>query len=339
VLYLPWPTLAYVGLTVWLNERIDGVPERLPLIVLAGSDRRQGSVPIGMHEDDMLAGFKGMLPLPGGKVLVAELIDRYRHSGRFLDPVLIGPAHVYHDASLQCEIVDCDGSIAETLQTAIHVVESRFGAGVPVGMTTCDVLPGAAELQQLLTDSYDPVSECVFWGQLIEAQPAQMGASRWKPYYTFANGDGAAARNLYPGHLVIMRAAALNIEVAITLVRLAYLYRNRPLLRRVPGMLAHGMATLARHDLRHLCRLHWSAAALNVPWQCLTSYARYRRGQFKVGDFERAFAKAFVRRAYRQAAAGRPVRFVISGTLSLAKDLDTRAEFAEVVGALSCDSD
>jgi len=287
----------------------------------------------------MLAGFKGMLPLPGGKVLVAELIDRYRHSGRFLDPVLVGPAQVYDGAALQCEIVDCDGSIAETLQAAMHVVENRFGAGAPVGMTTCDVLPGAAELQNLLTNSYDPVSECVFWGQLIEAQPSQMGASSWKPYYSFANGDGVAARNVYPGHLVIMRAAALNVEVAITLVRLAYLYRNRPLLRRVPGMLARGMALLARYDLGHLRRLQWSAAAFNVPWQCLSAYARYRRGRLNVDDFERAFAKAFVRRSHRHAAEGRPVRFVISRTLSLAKDLDTRAEFDEVVRELSCDSD
>jgi len=292
-----------------------------------------------MHDDDMLTGFKGMLPLPDGRVLVAELIDRYRRSGRFLDPVLVGPAQVYHDASLQCEIVDCDGSIAETLQTAMQVVEHRFGNESPVGMTTCDVLPDVAELQELLATGYDPVRECVFWGQLIEAQPAQMGASNWKPRYSFTPRDGGAALNVYPGHLVIMRAAALDIEVAITLVRLAYLYRNRPLLRRIPGMMAHGVAMLARHDFSRWRRLRWSAASLNVPWQCLSAYSRYRHGRFDVLHFERAFASTFVRSAYRSAAEGRPVRFVTSASLSLAKDLDTKAEFAEAVRALSCDSD
>ena len=292
-----------------------------------------------MHSDDMLVGFKGLLPLPGGNVLVGELIDRYLRSGRFRDPVLVGPARVYDTAALQCEIVDCDGSIAETLQTAVQVIENRCGAESPVAMTTCDVLPSVADIRELLATGYDPVSECVFWGQFIEALPAQMGASSWKPCYSFTEPDAGARRNVYPGHLVILRAAALNVDITIALVRLAYLYRNRPLLRRLPGMLAHGLTMLARHDFDQWRRLRWSATACNVPWQCLRAYLLYRRGRLDVREFERAFAKTFVRNPYRRAAMGRPARFVISRTLSFAKDLDTKAEFAEVVRTLSCDSD
>lgn len=313
--------------------------ERLPLIVLAGSDQRQGSVPIGMQNDDMLAGFKGMLPLPDGRFLVAEIIERYRRSGRFLDPVLVGPAHIYDAQALQCEVVNSDGSIAETLQTAVQLIDQRFGSGTPVGMTTCDVLPSVTEIQELLSSHYDPVSDCVFWGQFIAAKPGQMGASRWKPSYRFAQHQKRAVLGVYPGHLVILRAAALNVDVTIALVRLAYLYRNRPLLRRVPGMLAHGITLLARHDLQQWCRLQWSNTTFNAPWQCLSAYSRYRHGQLTIDDFERAFTRTFVRRAYRSAAGEHPVRFVISPILSFAKDLDTKAEFTEALRALSCDSD
>ena len=58
-----------------------------------------------------------------------------------------------------------------------------------------------------------------------------------------------------------------------------------------------------------------------------------------VREFEQAFTRTFVRKSYRLAAAGRPTRFVISPILSFAKDLDTKAEFAEVVRSLSCVSD
>ncbi len=309
------------------------------MIVLAGSDRRQGSVPVGMHSADMLAGFKGMLPLPGGKVLVGELIEQFVRSGRFRDPVLVGPASVYAGASPRCEIVDCDGSIAETLQSAVRVIESRFGAEVPVALTSCDVLPSADELEALLAAHYDPVSDCVFWGVLIEAEAARMGASGWKPSYRLAGGEAGGPLNLYPGHLTVVRVGALDVAVTTTLVGLAYQYRNRALLRRVPGMLAHGVVRLARHDFRRLRRLSWSAAAFNVPWQCLRAYARYQHGRLDVDGLERAFTKTLIRPGYREAAAGHPVRFVMSRTLSLAKDLDTRAEFDELVRARTCDSD
>lgn len=291
-----------------------------------------------MHSADMLAGFKGMLPLPGGKVLVGELIEQFVRSGRFRDPVLVGPASVYAGASPICEIVDCDGSIAETLLSAVRVIESRFGAEVPVALTSCDVLPSAEELESLLAVHYDPVSDCVFWGVLIEAEAALMGASGWKPSYRLAGGETGGPLNLYPGHLTVVRVGALDVAVTTTLVGLAYQYRNRALLRRVPGMLAHGMLRLARHDFRRLRRLRWSAAALNVPWQCLRAYARYQNGRLDINGLERAFTKTLIRRGYRRAAAGHPVRFVISRALSLAKDLDTRAEFDELVRARTCDS-
>ncbi len=166
-----------------------------------------------------------------------------------------------------------------------------------------------------------------------------MGASSWKPRYRFARPGEQAPLEFYPGHLVIVRVAALKVAVTIALVRLAYHYRNRPLLQRLPGMLGHGIATLMRHDLHRLLRWQWSAETVNVPWQCLRAYFRYRRGLLDVSGFERAFVKTFIRPGYRRASAGPAVRFAVSGTLSLAKDLDTKAEFTELVRARSCDSD
>ena len=47
----------------------------LPIIILAGSDERRASIPRGMQASDMIAGYKGMLPLPNGKVMAAELVE------------------------------------------------------------------------------------------------------------------------------------------------------------------------------------------------------------------------------------------------------------------------
>src|SRR5437870_5269488 len=68
--------------------------DRLPLIILAGSDRQAGPVPAGLHPEQLLRGCKGAHRLPSGRPLIAELVDRYRHSGRFSEPIVIGPEHV-----------------------------------------------------------------------------------------------------------------------------------------------------------------------------------------------------------------------------------------------------
>ncbi|NIO10258.1 MAG: hypothetical protein GTO40_20540 [Deltaproteobacteria bacterium] len=47
-------------------------------------------------------------------------------------------------------------------------------------------------------------------------------------------------------------------------------------------------------------------------------------------EVESAVAMAFVRSDFRRATLGRPVVFTITPILSFAKDIDTKAELAEV---------
>ena len=195
--------------------------ERLPLIILAGSDSRRASVPSGMHAADMLAGHKGALRLADGKPLVGEVIDRFRQSGRFQDPILVGPARIYEPLSLDCQVVDSEGALSTTLEDAVSVVTSRFDTHAPVAFTACDILPTADELSSLMADAYDPLANSVCWSQLVAARPDEMGASSWKPGYAFADSV-RGAMNLYPGHLVVVRLAALRFEIMTRLLHLAY---------------------------------------------------------------------------------------------------------------------
>src|SRR5947208_9184596 len=88
--------------------------DRLPLIILAGSDRQAGPVPAGLRPEQVLRGCKGAHRLPSGRPLVAELIGRYRGSGRFADPIVVGPEHVYRGL-IDCEVVHVEGNLADTL--------------------------------------------------------------------------------------------------------------------------------------------------------------------------------------------------------------------------------
>ena len=89
--------------------------ERLPIIVLAGSDSRPGHIPDGMQRDSMLTGPKGTLRLRNGRYLVAELVARIRASRCFDEPLLLGPRDRY-DGKVDCEIIHVEGALVHTLR-------------------------------------------------------------------------------------------------------------------------------------------------------------------------------------------------------------------------------
>src|SRR5690242_5229839 len=105
--------------------------DRLPLIILAGSDRRAGPVPAGLRSEQVLRGCKGAHRLLSGRPLLAELVDRYRQSGRFADPIVVGPEHVYRGL-VDCEVVDVEGNLAATLATVRELAMSRFDPHEPL---------------------------------------------------------------------------------------------------------------------------------------------------------------------------------------------------------------
>ncbi len=301
---------------------------RLPILILAGSDQRRSTVPDGLEHEDMLHGYKGAIPLRSGRPLVQELVDRIVRSDYFQAPILVGPERVYADI-VDCDIVDAEGNLANTLQRTVDTMRRRFGSGTPIAVATCDILPTPDELVQLIRDDYGPHRAAVFWGQLIEARPDQMGASAWKPSYGFRAASDQPPLNLYPGHLVIVRPQALRFELTIRLLQLVYAHRNQKLQKRVFGVLMRSLGILAAADLRNLRSCQMPVLTFTVPYSCLRAYGKYRRRRATIADFEAALATSFVHRRFRHQASNRPVIFSLTRMVSFAKDIDTKAELDE----------
>lgn len=303
--------------------------DAMPLLILAGGTP-QGSNARGAPAGDTLVGVKGALPLPSGRPLVAEVAHRYVASGRFQRPILIGPRDAYAALTKEYEVIHVTGSLARSLTCAAAVMRDRFGLHGPIAISTCDILPRAEEIASLLQRYYDPVSDCAFWGQLVEEDPARLGSSAWKPGYEFLDEQGRT-RHLYPGHLVIARPHTLRLEVAAQLLHLAYGYRNQPLPKRVIGMTVRSLGMLLGQDLHRLLRLRLPKLTCAIPFHCLRAYRAYRQRILTVAGFERAFTATFVDDAYQ---TDRATVFAVTDIVSFARDLDTRAEFDEATRGL-----
>jgi hypothetical protein len=308
------------------------MPHRLPIIVLASSDSRPGTVPTELSHDAMLTGPKGAIELRSGRCMAAELIARIRSSQRFAEPLLLGPRHWY-EGKVDCEISHVEGTLIQTLRQLTNIVQERFSASQPFAVAPCDILPSAADFQRLLDEDYAPHAETMFWWQMVEGRPAAMGAGAWKPSYRLPPNAGQPPLSLYPGHLVIARACALRFPLLNRLLELAYRYRNRVLENRYIGMTCGAMGTLMAQDLRNLARLQVPVLTFQLPYLGLRGFSRYRRGTATLRDVEKFLAKTCLHRRFHGAAGGRPVVISISAMLSFAKDIDTRAELDELESA------
>jgi hypothetical protein len=322
--------------------------DRLPLIILAGSDRRAGPVATGVRPEEMLRGCKGAHRLPSGRPLLAELVDRYRRSECFADPIVVGPLQVYRGL-VDCELVHVEGNLAATLAVVHEVAMSRFDSAEPLALSTCDILPTPEEIRQLLRESYQPHAACCFWGQVVEARAEELGASGWKPAYRVKRDDAEDERadgpdssemlSVYPGHLVIVRRAALRIGLTNHLLKVAYRFRNRDMRWRHVQIAACGLGRLMWEDIRQLFTGRAPFLTFSIPYYGLRAYYRWRRGELTLRDFERAIARTFVHRRYQGQNGGRPVVFARTRILSLAKDIDTVAELAELGAGVPCSFD
>lgn len=302
----------------------------LPILILAGSDRRPGPVPPGLTREEMLSGYKGALPVPWGGSLVAELIRRLRQTERFADPVVIGPRSVYAGL-VDCEVADVEGTLGVTLSRVARLVNERFAPDQPVAITTCDILPTPEEIQDLLQTGYDPQVDSQFWWQIAAAEPGELGAGAWKPRYALRTEAGAAPQTVYPGHLVILRPQAVRFELINQLLVAAYKYRNWPLRKRFVPILLRGLGLLIRQDILNLGRRQLPTLTIFMPWHLLRAYRGIRRATLTLPDFERHLARTVLHRRY--CGEGRPFVITMTGHVSFAKDIDTRAELEELARA------
>jgi hypothetical protein len=302
----------------------------LPLLILAGSDQRPGPLPEGFTAADVLSGFKGALPLPGGRCLVAELVERFRDSRRFADPLVIGPRSVYAGL-VDCEVVDVEGSLADTLSRAIQLLAERYDPALPVATSSCDILPTSSEIRSLLETQYDPHSQAHFWWQVVTARRNELGSSAWKPRYAMQPGPGLPLQHFYPGHLVILRPGAVRLQLLSRLLVAAYRNRNLPLRQRFLPMLLEGIGLLLRQDIANVSRLQWPALTWSVPWHIFRAYRGIRRESLTLPEFEQHLCRTVVHRQYRQGP--RPFAISVTTLSSFAKDIDTVAELEEITAA------
>jgi hypothetical protein len=304
----------------------------LPIIVLAGSDSQPVTVPAELSTSAMLTGPKGTLQLRSGRCMAAELVARIRASQRFAEPLLLGPRQWYA-GTVDCEISHVEGTMIQTLRHLTDILQNRFSGAQPVAVTPCDILPSSADFQRLLDEDYAPHADAMFWWQMIEGQPAAMGAGAWKPSYHLPPSVGQEPRSLYPGHLVIARTSTLRFALMNRMLELAYRYRNRVLTQRYIGMTCRVLGTLLRQDLRNLARLQLPMLTVQIPYLGLRGFFRYRRGKAALSEVENFLAKSFLHRRFHRAAGGRPVVISVSSLLSFAKDIDTQAELDELDSA------
>lgn len=250
--------------------------DRLPIIILGGSDNHPSTVPKELSSADMLTGFKGAQRLPWGRTLAGELIHRIRLTGQFEDPVLIGPRRVYHD-DVDAEVVNAEGSLFVTIRAAMNVIARRFNPAEPVAIAACDVLPTADDLRDVLKNDYLPYRQSMFWWQMVQASPEELGASRWKPAYQIRPAAAEAPVSLYPGHLVIVRPESLRVGLASSMLELAYRYRNRDMHHRYVPLVFRSLSRLLAEDIRNLFRLQLPILTVSLPCRGLSCYNRLRR--------------------------------------------------------------
>lgn len=312
--------------------------QRMPIIVLANSDSRGGHVPDGLRRDLMLEGPKGLLELPNGKCLAQELVSRLRESDRFDGIYLAGPQRLY-SGRVDCEIVDVEGHLGQTLSRIETFISERLDPQAAVAFSACDILPSSQEFRRLIDDHYSPHAGSVFWWQLIGTPPEQMNASSWKPAYHLSPCAGGTPANLYPGHVVIVRPQSLRWKLTSRILHLAYHYRNRPLTSRYPGFVLRVLGSLFAQDIRNLLALQFPVLTFGIPVDGLVKLIKHQTGRMTVADCESFLRRALVHREFRHVANERPVAVSVVPIVSFARDIDTVTEFEEVTKGLACDSD
>ncbi len=303
--------------------------DQLPILILAGGNDRLETIPHGFTADDVLRGFKGAVKLPSGRCIAGELVQRIRESGRFKEPVLVGPQRVY-DGLVDCEILDTTGDLLATITAFASVLTRRY-PDRPVAVSACDILPTAADFRDLLDESYLPNANSGLWWQLIAAEPAEMGVSSWKPSYRMRPAPGEPLLNLYPGHLVILRSEAVRLDIFNRFLMLAYRSRNRGLCGRMIRITLRALGLWLADDARRIASFRWPGRIVSAPWGIFRAYRRYGRGRLAVSDL----AGELTRQIMVPDRSGRfehPVAMVVTRLRSFAKDIDTRPELEEVLG-------
>jgi len=308
------------------------VAERIPIIILGGSDRRSAELPESGRDKHPLSGCKAVDILIDGRPMVEKVVQRLEASGCFGPIYLAGPARVYRAVDAAVERIDTDGSFGENIRASLEAVRVAH-PGRPVSFITCDILPDADTLSGLM-ETYWEQAPCDLWFPLVRApeDPGALGAFAWKPVYRIVPREGEPALPILPGHWVVVDPEALRLDFLYRLFQIGYSTRNRPINRRRIAMVRGVLLELLYQDLRHLLGLRlptltWSVLGAGIP-----AATALREGRITRARLEDAMRRIFVKYRHRRRHPERRILVPLVEGLSLALDVDTVEEAREIGG-------
>ena len=309
----------------------------MPLIVLAGRTPETSRLPDGVTDRQVLSGCKGAELILAGRPLVAHVIERMRAVDAFDPVVLSGPASVYAPMNLDAQLLDTDASFGANIRNAVEQVHADY-PDKPVAFITCDVLPEKSELEAAL-DDYHQGRETDLWFPLIRYGDAStLGSSDWKPRYSVTPEPGEKPVSVLPGHLVIVRPAAIRRRFLYRLMNVTYNTRNRPVLYRTWMMFSRLAGAMTREDMAAILEGRLPKLWYRVLRDGITASFSLSRGGIPVSELERVTDNILIWPHRRRQWPQRGVRASLLDALSLARDIDTREEAREFERRASGDS-
>ena len=299
--------------------------ERIPIVILGGSDGRPSELPEEAVEAHSLSGTKGADIVIEGQPLICNVVQRIERSGAFGPIFLAGPARVYRALVPDLELIDTDADFGTNIARALRVLDARH-PGRPVAFITCDILPEAETLRSMAAD-YRSREGCDLWFAVVRVPEDQsaLGASAWKPTYRVVPKVGESAVTTLGGHLSIVRPQALRLDFLGRLFRHVYATRNKSLAHRRRVVFVKMLASLLREDLVRLLRGRLPVVTWHTVRAASIAVRKLARGSITLGQLEHVLADLLIRRE-RIKTVGRRVRVALVDDLGLALDIDTEEE-------------
>ncbi len=306
----------------------------LPLILLAGRDRRGSELPEEGRDLHVLRGYKAIELEIAGQPLLVRLIERLRDCGAFAPIFLAGPARVYgplvaEELAGEVLVVDTDGDFGENIRAGLEAAMAHGHHG-QVAVMTSDVLPDPADLREALDDlrQHQP---CDFW--CVECRvrdAAQLGASAWKPEYLIQPEGESRPVPTLPGHLVVADMAAARLDLLYRIFELAYRTRNRPMAYRQAMIVSGALLALLGKDLERILSLRWPTLTWEMVWHGVALGRKLVTSGVPQREMEYLLRRMWVRTSHRRRHPERRGRVFIMDGLSLARDIDTLEEAREM---------
>jgi hypothetical protein len=308
---------------------------KIPIVILAGSDRRAGAVPSGAEDFHFIVAYKGAELRVGNRLLIQELLDRVRDSDAFGEIYVAGPKRVF-ESLVDCQIIDTDGTVGDNVRVAMEHVLAVHGDDARIAFLSCDVLPSPAELSDLMAclsiregDREQDQSAPALAIALVLVPP-ELGASVWKPKYVIRIDDDEHPVPCLPGHLGVAYPKKLRTGLLFRCIELVYRERNRDYEQRRRDIVLRLMGVLLWRDFLNLLRFRPPTLAYSAVRYGLGAFVAWRKNELTIEMLATGFEKMIVRRQFHRRPASGSVRIAVTPHFSFAQDIDTREELEEI---------